>query len=421
MSECIRGGGYAKWLVCHFVRAVSLFFARVITSISARFGKQSFVRSAFTLVELLVVIAIIGLLIALLLPAVQAAREAARRMQCTNNLKQIGLAVHNFHDAKQGLPPINIFAGKGSILNILYPYIEKQSLWDIINAPEANFLTRKDRTNGGTGSIGGGTYWAALPEEQKQSFAVVSTYFCPSRGTRQPTTVSQPGPRCDYAAVVTKHVVGYWSEYVFMGTRVDSQVNDYASPLRVAVCEFFATTATGTPVSGNNAGHFAQVKNWRERDSFSWWSDGTSNQIVIGEKHIPAWALGGDAASGSSDTQKALYCWDGGYFSLYPNYGNAGVCTAGRGVFVDGRVPFANGPNDPRTPKGLPPVGAGIAGTAAAGLPQISGGFSWGSSHPGTITFLLGDGSVRGFPVTTSPNVVYNLARVNDGNVAELP
>jgi hypothetical protein len=86
-----------------------------------------------------VVIAIIGVLIALLLPAVQAAREAARRATCTNHLKQIGLAVHNFHDTRSALPPISIigvdnagneFRRSPSVWVHLFPFMEQQSLYD---------------------------------------------------------------------------------------------------------------------------------------------------------------------------------------------------------------------------------------------------------------------------------------------------
>ncbi len=91
------------------------------------------VRRAFTLVELLVVIAIIGILVALLLPAIQAAREAARRAQCSNNLKQIGLAVQNFHDTRRGMPPFRIVDGDRTWLGLILPFMEEAQvadLWD---------------------------------------------------------------------------------------------------------------------------------------------------------------------------------------------------------------------------------------------------------------------------------------------------
>src|SRR5437762_11394995 len=87
-------------------------------------------RPAFTLVELLVVIAIIGVLVALLLPAVQAAREAARRSSCQNNLRQIGIAFHNFHDANNAFPPLRIAGGDGwaSCFVLISPYMEQSTL-----------------------------------------------------------------------------------------------------------------------------------------------------------------------------------------------------------------------------------------------------------------------------------------------------
>ena len=103
--------------------------------------KQGF-RRGFTLVELLVVIAIIGILVALLLPAIQAAREAARRTQCSNNLKQLGIAMHNFHDMYKTFP-----VGQANEDNIYFswgpyilPFMELQAIQDTMKSNGAAFV-----------------------------------------------------------------------------------------------------------------------------------------------------------------------------------------------------------------------------------------------------------------------------------------
>src|SRR5271170_2070195 len=106
-------------------------------------------KRGFTLVELLVVIAIIGVLVALLLPAVQAAREASRRTQCASNMKQLALAVQNFASANAGnLPPVNFnrvvngFTVQGSSFYAMLPFYEQQNLFTAYtqNRPDAGFL-----------------------------------------------------------------------------------------------------------------------------------------------------------------------------------------------------------------------------------------------------------------------------------------
>src|SRR5581483_5713800 len=153
--------------------------------------------TAFTLIELLVVIAIIAVLIALLVPAVQKVREAANRTQCGNNLKQMAMAAHSFHDAHHFLPPSHLADTWATWAVILLPYIEQDTLfkdWDLR-------LRYYQQTNS--------------PDPRKNN---ISIYFCPSRrsadtakfstnnlddqtAANQPPFPHMPGGLADYGCV----------------------------------------------------------------------------------------------------------------------------------------------------------------------------------------------------------------------------
>ena len=185
-------------------------------------------RSGFTLVELLVVIAIIGVLVALLLPAVQAAREAARRSSCNNNLKQLAIAIHNYHDTYNMFP----YGGAGTSghgqHSRLLPYIEQKNVYDLINYSVSVNNALND-----------------VPRNTK-----IATFLCPSDPDQLPQAL---GGRNNY--------------YANMGTNIMYTTTDTAHP------NFGKARFNGAFMSDEMTTGFRDIL------------DGTSNTAMFSEKN----------------------------------------------------------------------------------------------------------------------------------------
>src|SRR5947209_7828193 len=233
-------------------------------------------RSAFTLIELLVVIAIIAILIGLLLPAVQKVREAASRTSCANNLKQIGLAMHNYHDANGKLPPDRIALNWPTWAVLILPYVEQGSVYSLWNVQKRYYEQN--------GPVGSGADPCPIN---------VKTYLCPARHGL-PVDPSVPFPKASNLAGGATPRPGGLSDYADCGGTSGSEG---------ALVEASGWT---TSPPGLNLDSLSPIPplgtlclSFRSMTNFDSISDGLSNTLLVGEKYILPTDLTGQGTDGS--------------------------------------------------------------------------------------------------------------------------
>ena len=347
----------------------------------------------FTLVELLVVIAIIGVLIALLLPAIQAAREAARRMQCTNNLKQFGIAIHNFHDATKNLPPSYIGYQRTTFFFVILPFMEQQAVYDAL-------VVTDDQLGSVLYTSGQDVWHSALPntEEFRRGICSIPFQYCP---TRRSATGKPTNSRWRYSPPWQFHM-GPATDYTMCGAWIDTSGNSSMEIWRCYMANrdpYPTDTNTGdrSPLRPIiiTSDTTAEYKKCTLRDTMAWWADGSSNQLVMGEKYI------------YNDV-------------LYDTY-------------LDATWLYAENPIMMGTIRGaMLPIARNVPGfhddtgnpVLDEGYPAADGNshFKLGSWHPVAVNFLLGDGAVRGIAPTVPHNtILYPLIHPCDGAVVHLP
>lgn len=321
-------------------------------------------RIGFTLVELLVVITIIGILIALLLPAVQAAREAARRMQCSNNLKQVGLAMHGFESQNKTFPPGTKaryrfsygYPTDGGVatggyewtcyLHFLFPYLEQQAYYDLLKGPEFNLQNPWNLTE-----------WAKIPVNSMTAFT------CPSDGFGGAATTV----KCALAASVPK------SNYlgIFSGLSDGDNYSGrmYKNPV-VTVRAVFRPSE-GTPI--------ADI------------TDGTSNTMAVAE-----YLKGVD----DMDTRGAYWSNRAGLQFLYVTLGPNSKAQDNISHYL---CPSGGSPDD--LSNNLPCTAGGDDANYAS--PR--------SRHAGGVNVVFCDGSVHFLQDSIDTNTWRNLGWIADG------
>jgi len=362
------------------------------------------VRRGFTLIELLVVIAIIAILVALLLPAVQQAREAARRTQCKNNLKQIGLAVHNFESTYSRLPHSGQCDSTGgasttymtqSTPTLLLPYIEQANVYQLMDhqLKFADMATAGYNTAAlNSASLGAIYNDPNFPNTVAAAKTQIPSFVCPST----PIDVARRSP----------DGFGLW-DYMFIAV---TDIEDGSAG---------ATDPTGTRPTTSARRVAMTVEGFLSCDPrrrFSSITDGTTNTILCiedcGRAHPNAGRLGslsnrpspngeGPAWSGGSSGGRRMYAW------ADPDAATNGLSGPSNAVSPASRVAR---PNNYNAPQGGPVECPWTVNNCGPNDEP----FSW---HTGGVQAAMGDGSVRFISENIDTLTLKWISGSNDGRV----
>ena len=312
-------------------------------------------RRGFTLIELLVVIAIIGVLIALLLPAVQAAREAARRAQCVNNLKQLGLAMHNYEGTHGSLPPGRLDCCWGTWVCFVLPYLEQDAVYDSYNT-EGNATLNVMRYGS--------------PENITAVSTRLNALSCPSDSPNAPISVSING--------VSRGVqsYNYVANFGTTGNAQQATLNGVANA--GTPFGWMSARMVGDPSRPANAGTTVKFADIR---------DGLSNTLLNSEVVV---------AQGV-DLRGFVWWGDGSNFTTYlpPN------ATLPDRIYTAGYCKYPLQDNPP----------------CAASTTTDPNMMASRSRHPGGVNSLFGDGSVRFMKNSVAINIWRAISTTRGGEV----